>query len=240
MTLKNVMKYQFKNRRVGLKRGILILLVLLSLFLIYWGMEAFGLVDLVKDTQQFTVFIQQLGLAGIFLTIGLMAFAILFKMLPSAAVAITSGAVYGHTWGTLYIIIGAWLGAIIAFSITRYLGKGMLTQKLERHMPLIQESSQSWLMWGLFVSRLIPVIPYDIVSYLMGLTPLTLWRFSMATLLGLIPTSFFLAHFGGKLMTSDFNSLLSELLMASLILIGLVGIVALLYWWLNKRKRKIG
>ncbi len=120
-----------------------------------------------------------------------MAFAILFKLLPSAAVALASGAVYGHTWGTIYIIIGAWLGAIIAFLLTRMLGADIICRLSGHRINIEQEKSQSWLMWGLLVSRLIPVIPYDIVSYAMGLTPLKLWRFSLATLIGIIPTSFF-------------------------------------------------
>ncbi len=120
-----------------------------------------------------------------------MAFAILFKLLPSAAVALASGAVYGHTWGTIYIIIGAWLGAIIAFLLTRMLGADIICRLSGHRINIEQEKSQSWLMWGLLVSRLISVIPYDIVSYAMGLTPLKLWRFSLATLIGIIPTSFF-------------------------------------------------
>ncbi len=164
--------------------------------LIYLTLKNTGFIDLISDTSRFKNYLLSIGPWGIGLTIFLMAFAILFKLLPSAAVALASGAVYGHTWGTIYIIIGAWLGAIIAFLLTRMLGADIIFRLSGHRINIEQEKSQSWLMWGLLVSRLIPVIPYDIVSYAMGLTPLKLWRFSLATLIGIIPTSFFLAHVG--------------------------------------------
>ena len=74
-------------------------------------------------------------------------------------------------------------------------------------------------MWGLFVSRLIPVIPYDIVSYAMGITPLKFWRFSIATLIGVIPTSFFLAHVGGELAETNFKEMISGMMIAGLVLL---------------------
>ncbi len=164
-----------------------------------------------------------IGPWGIGLTIGLMTFAILFKLLPSAAVALASGAVYGHTWGTIYIITGAWLGAIIAFLITRMLGADIICRlsghRINIKQETAQEKSQSWLMWGLLVSRFIPVIPYDIVSYAMGLTPLKLWRFSLATLIGIIPTSFFLAHVGKNMAETNFTEMLSGMMTAGLVLL---------------------
>ena len=52
-----------------------------------------------------------------------------------------------------------------------------------------------------FVTRLIPIVSFDAVSYAAGLTPLTWWRFALATLGGIVPASFLLAHFGQELMT---------------------------------------
>ncbi len=43
-----------------------------------------------------------------------------------------------------------------------------------------------------------PFLSFDLISYGAGLTPLKLWRFALATLLGLLPMSFLLAHFGNE------------------------------------------
>ena len=54
-----------------------------------------------------------------------------------------------------------------------------------------------------FLSRLLPFISFDLVSYAAGLTPLKWWRFAVATMAGIIPASFLLAHFGGEMASLD-------------------------------------
>jgi uncharacterized membrane protein YdjX (TVP38/TMEM64 family) len=213
-----------------MKRLILFLYVLVLFTLIYIILDGLGFITLIKNTDQFKLYILQLGSWGILVIIFLMAFAILFKFLPSALIALASGAAYGHTWGTIYIIIGAWLGAVIAFYVTRLLGKDMICKLLGSQLSVKHQKSQLWLMWGLFISRLIPVIPYDIVSYAMGLSPIQFWRFSIATLAGLIPTSFFLAHVGGELMDVNIQEMLSGMMIAGLLLLFPISIVTYLYY----------
>ncbi|WP_198262799.1 TVP38/TMEM64 family protein [sulfur-oxidizing endosymbiont of Gigantopelta aegis] len=217
-----------KNYKPG--RILVFIMIIALLAGIYWLLNATGFVALLLDTEQFKQYIQSTGYWGVLIIIALMAFAILFKLLPSAAVALASGAAYGHTWGTIYIILGAWLGAIIAFSITRLLGNDALCRLSGRRIKLEQEQSQSWLMWGLLVSRFIPIIPYDIVSYAMGLTPLKLWRFSIATLIGVIPTSFFLAHVGGELAKIDFDAMFSGMMLAGLVVLLPVSIAMFVFY----------
>lgn len=53
------------------------------------------------------------------------------------------------------------------------------------------------------LSRLIPFVSFDIISYAAGLTVISYWRFALATFIGIIPSSFLLAHFGRELATAD-------------------------------------
>ena len=217
-------------------RFVWFIMMLMILVGIYWLLESTGFVALVMDTEQFKSYIISTGYWGNIIIVSLMAFAILFKLLPSAAVALASGAVYGHTWGTIYIIIGAWMGAVIAFSITRLLGSDALCRLSGRRILVKQEQSQSWLMFGVFVSRLIPVLPYDLISYAMGLTPLKLWRFSIATLIGVIPTSFFLAHVGGEIAETNFEAMLSGMMTAGLVILLPVIVVMVIFYRYGKFK----
>ena len=227
-----------KDKKISANRLLWFLLILAILVIVYLTLESTGLIDLLTDTEKFKIYVIQMGSLGVIFIICLMTFSILFKILPSAAVALASGAVYGHTWGTIYIIIGAWIGAMIAFSITRLLGSDALSRFSGRRIVLEQEKSQSWLMWGLFVSRLIPIIPYDIVSYAMGITPLKLWRFSIATLIGIIPTSFFLAHVGGELMETNFKEMLSGMMTASLFFLLPIVIAMVIFYRHGQFKNK--
>ncbi|RTQ99657.1 TVP38/TMEM64 family protein [Halomonas nitroreducens] len=149
----------------------------------------------------------RLGPLGPVLVIGLMTLAIVMSPIPSAPIALAAGAVYGHAWGTLYVAIGSGTGALIAFCIARLLGYDALRVWLgvRPSSGLLQRflGSQNALMAAVFATRLMPFVSFDVISYAAGLSPLRAWRFVVATLLGVLPASFLLAHFGDHLASDD-------------------------------------
>ena len=150
----------------------------------------------------------QLGALGPFAVIGLMVVAILVSPLPSAPIALAAGAIYGHGWGTLYVLAGSEVGALAAFVIARFLGFDLLHKWFGKQLSTGLAGSQNVLMFTVFASRLLPFISFDIVSYAAGLTTLKFWRFALATLAGIIPASFFLAHVGSELVAGETDRIL--------------------------------
>jgi uncharacterized membrane protein YdjX (TVP38/TMEM64 family) len=148
-------------------------------------------------------YIVQLGILGPLAIIGLLATAIVLNPIPSAPIALAAGAAYGHLWGTVYVVIGAEIGALIAFAVARLVGYEVLHRWFGKRLSLGSLASQNALMAAVFESRLLPFISFDLVSYAAGLTPLAPWRFAVATLAGIIPASFLLAHFGGEMASAD-------------------------------------
>jgi uncharacterized membrane protein YdjX (TVP38/TMEM64 family) len=163
--------------------------------------------------------IRSFGVLGPLLVVGLMALAIVFNPLPSAPVALAAGAAYGHTMGTIYIVAGAEIGAICAFLIARAVGAEMIKKLVGSSFSLGRFSSQNALMASVFVSRLVPFMSFDLVSYAAGLTTIKLWRFAMATLLGLLPISFVLAHMGSEMVGSSGLKLTIITLLAGLLIV---------------------
>jgi uncharacterized membrane protein YdjX (TVP38/TMEM64 family) len=185
------------------------------------------------DGRALRQFIIGLGVAGPLAVIGLMTLAILVSPIPSAPIALAAGAAYGHTWGTAYIVLGAELGALGAFGLARLLGRDAVQRWLGNRLPESRLGSQGALMAVVFASRLLPFISFDVVSYAAGLTALSLWRFALATLAGILPASFLLAHFGGEMATGE----LDKILLAVLAL-GLLTGVPLAVHFLRERARK--
>lgn len=169
----------------------------------YWLVSQTGLLARVADGEALRDEIVALGAWGPLTVVGLMTLAVVMSPIPSAPIALAAGFAYGHTWGTAYVLIGAELGALIAFLLARMLGYEVLRRWFGDRLSVGLFGSQNMLMAIVFGTRLLPFVSFDLVSYAAGLTPLATWRFALATLAGIVPVSFLLAHFGGELASTN-------------------------------------
>jgi len=195
--------------RLGRLAAIVLLLALAATYLL---LHETGTVRVLLDVHAVRDYIMGLGMAGPVAVAALIALAVLVSPLPSAPVALAAGALYGHTWGTIYVLAGAEVGAIGAFTIARMLGRDALLRWFGDRLPATRLGTQNSLMALVFVSRLLPFISFDIVSYAAGLTALSLWRFAVATLAGVLPMAFLLAHFGGEMIEGELDRMLYAVL----------------------------
>ena len=186
-------------------RLCLLVVFVLALSAVYYFLHEHGRLSAITDAGKLRLWITNLGYIGPVTIIALMAIAVIINPIPSAPIALASGAVFGHTWGTIYVVAGAAIGAAGAFWIARLLGQELLVRLFGKKIMLGWLGSQNILMALVFVSRLIPFLSFDLVSYGAGLTQIKAWRFLLATLLGLVPASFLLAHFGGEMAATDLN-----------------------------------
>ena len=204
----------FRSRmRSAIRRSIFLALLILALTATYYLLKESGVLATVTDTERLGHWVDELGYRGPVVIVALMATAIVINPVPSAPIALAAGAAYGHTWGTVYVVSGALSGALVAFWIARLLGYDLLYRLLGNRLQLGWLGSQNALTAMVFVSRLIPFLSFDLVSYGAGLTSIATWRFALATLFGLIPASFLLAHVGGELTASDLQQGLLVLVM---------------------------
>jgi len=193
-------------------------LILLVLFIgLYGYIEYSDLSRYLLDTQSLQTIINSIGFLGPLVIVFFIAGAVVMSPIPSAPIAIASGYIYGHSWGTVYVLIGAELGAIIAFFIARLLGYDAIQKKFGKQLNIGWLNSSKYLMLTVCVSRLIPFISFDIVSYAAGLTKLSYLQFAIATLVGIIPASFLLAHIGSEMLDSNINEMIFTILLLGLI-----------------------
>lgn len=202
------------------------ILAVLALVAAYWALSETGMLGTIVDEEAVRRRIEELGAWGPLVVIALMVIAILVSPIPSAPIAMAAGAAYGHGWGTLYVLIGAEAGALAAFGLARMLGGAVLSRWFGERLPVGLSGSQNALMGIVFVSRLLPFISFDVVSYAAGLTALSVWRFALATLAGIVPASFVLAHLGFEMASGETDQFLYTALALGLIT-GIPIVVAL-------------
>lgn len=155
------------------------------------------------EPERLETLVARAGLWGPVLIVTLMTLAVVASPIPSAPIALAAGAAYGHLWGTVQVVIGAELGALIAFGLARVLGHDVLRRVFGDRVDAGLLGSQNALTATVLASRLMPFVSFDMISYAAGLSRLHAWRFALATLAGIIPASFLLAHFGGEAVSGD-------------------------------------
>ena len=187
---------------------------------VYWWLSETGTLMTMMDAKALQTRVDQMGAWGPVAIVALMMLAILVSPIPSAPIALAAGAAYGHAWGTLYVMLGAVGGAMAAFAVSRFVGYETVHRWFGDRLSVGLIGSQNALTVIVFVSRLLPFLSFDVVSYAAGLTVLSFWRFAIATIAGIAPTSFLLAHFGSVMRTGEPDRILySVLALGSLTLV---------------------
>lgn len=162
-----------------------------------------------------------------------LAYIILWVILPTfffpvPVLALAGGVSFGLWSGTVYTVIGAMLNSSFMFLLARYLGGDMITDLLERKLSdrgkrLMQRMDRREGLALLFVLRLVPIIPYNLINYASGLTPIRFRRYNLATLAGIIPGTLAFLNIGDKM--GDWKSpefLLSIGFLALLVLLSVI------------------
>ena len=94
-----------------------------------------------------------------------MAAAVVVSPIPSVPLDIVAGSIFGPVLGTVYATLGGLIGAMLSFIIARALGRQLLERFLGGHINFCQACSNRLLAKIVLVSRLLPLVSFDVVSY---------------------------------------------------------------------------
>ncbi|MDO6441913.1 MULTISPECIES: TVP38/TMEM64 family protein [unclassified Marinobacter] len=146
------------------------------------------------------------GMFGPLLLMLLMILAVVVGPIPTLPISAASGLVYGMFAGTAIAVIGALAGSLIAFYLARMLGRDAVQKKLGHNPMFSARGSQPFLFFAVLITRLIPLFSFALVSYAAGVTAIHLWRYALATTLGMLPMTFVFAGLG---QSFEFNPVLT-------------------------------
>ena len=119
-------------------------------------------------------------------------FIILFALTPfapffSAILAIGSGLIFGFFYGSMLVMIGATCSSTVGFYLARNFKALLLRRKnLEKPHELEIKLNKNGFLVVLFL-RLVPLVPFDIVSYAAGFSRIRYKDYIIASLLGMFP-----------------------------------------------------
>ena len=133
---------------------------------------------------------------------GAIAFIILYILttvafLPGSLLTLGAGVVFGIFFGSVYVFIGATLGAIAAFLVGRYLARDWVAQKIagnQRFKAIDQAVSKEGFKIVL-LTRLSPIFPFFLLNYAYGVTGVSLKDYAIASV-GMIPGTIMFVYIG--------------------------------------------
>ncbi len=146
--------------------------------------------------------------------------------LPGSILTLAGGALFGWAWGTLYSLTAATGGATIAFLIARYLASDWVARKTGGRLKQLIEGveNEGW-RFVAFV-RLVPLFPFNLLNYALGLTRIKLSHYVIASYIFMFPGALAYTYLGyaGREAVAGGEGLIQKGLLA----LALLAVVAFL------------
>jgi len=120
-------------------------------------------------------------------------------LFPGPVLAAASGLLFGTALGTPVSIASATLGATLAFSLSRWWAHDAVVALAGRRLSALREWIGRRGFLTVLYARIAPGVPYTLVNYAAGLTPVLLRSFVAATAIGVAPRAFAYTALGGSL-----------------------------------------
>ena len=147
------------------------------------------------DVELMQAWVNDAGFAGplVFMLIYIVGTVFFF---PGSVLTLAGGALFGPVLGTFYNLTAATIGAIISFVAARYLAHDFVEKKSAGKLKAIKQGveAEGW-KFVAFV-RLVPLFPFNLLNYALGLTKIKISHYSVATYICMLPGAIAYTYIG--------------------------------------------
>ena len=120
--------------------------------------------------------------------------------IPAVLITVANGLLFGPFLGGLLSIVSATLAAAVCFLLARSFGEPFVSRLVP---PTVLQRTNAFMAQhgtaAVLIARLLPVVPFDPISYVAGLTQMRLTAFCWAPLVGQIPAGMMYAYLGQEI-----------------------------------------
>ena len=159
-------------------------------------------------------------------------------MLPGLPISIAGATVFGPVWGVVYTIIGATLGACVAFLIARYAARDWVERRLvgSRWNKLDSETAKNG--WkAVAFTRLIPLFPFNLLNFAFGLTKIPFLQYAVATFIFMLPGTIAFITFSSSLLGLLKGKVSREFFIGIALIVAVSMIPKMARWYGTLKKR---
>lgn len=145
---------------------------------------------------------------------------------PGAVLTLLGGALFGPVLGTFYNLTAATIGAMLSFLVSRYLASSWVEKKTAGKLKQLINGVENEGWRFVAFTRLVPLFPFNLLNYGLGLTKIKFSHYSLATYIFMLPGATAYTYLGyiGKEAATGGEGLIQKAMLA----LALLGIVAFL------------
>jgi uncharacterized membrane protein YdjX (TVP38/TMEM64 family) len=127
------------------------------------------------------------------------AFFILYALfdlffIPAQLLSVAATLMWGWVRGGFIDLLAATAGAIPPFLVARSALREPIARRLARYETITRIIEREGFT-VLLILRVVPIVPYTVLNFAAGLMSIPLWQYTLASLLGMIPSAFIFAYF---------------------------------------------
>lgn len=145
---------------------------------------------------QFVAWVDSLGVWGpVVFVAGYVVAAVAF--VPGSILTLAAGAIFGLGKGVVIVFLAAMLGSAAAFLVARYLARPAIERRLagNTRFAAIDRAVGAQGRKIVFLLRLSPVFPFNLLNYALGLTKVRFLDFFIASA-GMLPGTLLYVYYG--------------------------------------------
>lgn len=152
--------------------------------------------ELGAQLPRFAAWVEGLGWLGPVVFVAGYAIAVV-AFAPGSVLTLAAGAIFGLGRGTLYVLVAATLGASAAFFVARYLARGAVERRLagNARFAAIDRAVGEQGRKIVFLLRLSPIFPFNLLNYALGLTRVRFADYFVACA-GMLPGTLLYVYYG--------------------------------------------
>ena len=149
------------------------------------------------DIQGMRTYLLGFGIWAPIISMALMVFQSLAAPLPAFVITFANAYIFGWVMGAVYSWTGAMVGAALCYWIAKAYGRPVVEKLIgKKSLVTTDRFFKKYGKHSIMIARLLPVVPFDIISYAAGLTTMGFWEFIWTTGVGQLPATLIYSWLG--------------------------------------------
>jgi len=176
--------------RISIIQHVLISIMVISILVLAWqliGIRATTLEQFRESAYDLYTWVHNHYIFALILYCCTFILAAVSAFPITVVFTIAGGFLFGPIIGAIYAVACATTGAVVVFLLSRYLLGKRVQKRYAQKLDLFNVEIKRHGQWYILMAHVFPFTPMFIMNVSAGLTNISLWTYSWATALGLIP-----------------------------------------------------